>query len=467
MLQTTPFLEGNFMRLALLSPLAWATPPRHYGPREKLVSLLCEGLVARDIDVTLLASSASATRGKLVSVCPTLYTEAPDAPPTFWEALHIAPLSARATDFDLIHTHGDFLPLTYSRLLHIPMLTTVYQAPPSPLLPVLANPTTQQYYVAPSQASQHAALEYTATVYPGIDLAAVPFQDTPGEYLLFCGRLHPDAGVTTALEIARAFGMRLTLAGPVADQAYFEAQIAPYLIPGRVEYVGPVEAAACHVLLAGAYALLQPSQQPKPFSLSAVEAMAGGTPVVALAVGAMPEIVLDGETGYLVADAAEAVEKLPQVAALDRQRCRQWVAERFSQERMVSDYIEVYTRLLERTKPHAHHAAPPWGRWEVLLDEPTYKVKRITVLPDKRLSYQKHFKREEHWTIVEGQALVTLDGQEIELAAGATINIPREAAHRIANPGPDDLIFIEVQCGTYFGEDDIIRLQDDYGRASA
>ena len=194
--------------------------------------------------------------------------------------------------------------------------------------------------------------------------------------------------------------------------------------------------------------------------------MAGGTPVIACATGAMPEIVLDGETGYLVADIAEAVSKLEQVAELDRQRCRQWVAERFSQERMVAEYIEVYTRILELEKPRAHHASPPWGRWEVLLDEPTYKVKRITVLPDKRLSYQKHFRREEHWTIVEGQALVTLDGTEIELGAGATIDIPREAAHRIANPGPEDLVFIEVQCGTYFGEDYIIRLQDYYGRTS-
>jgi mannose-6-phosphate isomerase-like protein (cupin superfamily) len=193
--------------------------------------------------------------------------------------------------------------------------------------------------------------------------------------------------------------------------------------------------------------------------------MACGTPVLAFATGAMPEIILDGETGYLVTDVAEAPAKLQQVAGLERQRCRQWVATRFSQERMVAEYVEVYTRILEREKPHAHHASPPWGRWEVLLDEPTYKVKRITVLPDKRLSYQKHFKREEHWTIVQGQALVTLDGQELTCGAGETVNIPHQAAHRIANPGPENLVFIEVQRGTYFGEDDIIRLQDDYGRA--
>jgi len=118
----------------------------------------------------------------------------------------------------------------------------------------------------------------------------------------------------------------------------------------------------------------------------------------------------------------------------------------------------------KQTSPHAKSATPPWGKWEVLLDEPGYKVKRITVLPGQRLSYQKHFKRQEHWIIVEGQALVTLDGRDIALKTGEYIDIPMESAHRIANPGSVPLVFIEVQRGSYFGEDDIVRLQDDYGR---
>ena len=109
-------------------------------------------------------------------------------------------------------------------------------------------------------------------------------------------------------------------------------------------------------------------------------------------------------------------------------------------------------------------ATPPWGRWEVLTEEPHYKVKRIMVLPGHRLSYQKHFKRREHWIIVEGNALVVLDGQEIRLKAGESIDIPVEAPHRIANAGEQNLVFIEIQRGEYFGEDDIVRLQDDYGR---
>jgi mannose-6-phosphate isomerase-like protein (cupin superfamily) len=117
-------------------------------------------------------------------------------------------------------------------------------------------------------------------------------------------------------------------------------------------------------------------------------------------------------------------------------------------------------------KSNIREVSPPWGKWEVLLDEPNYKVKRITVLPGKRLSYQKHFKRNEHWVVVEGKAVVTLDGKEIDLVKGETVDIPQEAAHRIANTGNKQLTFIEIQLGEYFGEDDIIRLEDDYGRVS-
>jgi len=131
---------------------------------------------------------------------------------------------------------------------------------------------------------------------------------------------------------------------------------------------------------------------------------------------------------------------------------------------MVEAYIKVYIQILEREKARAHHATPPWGHWEVLLDTPTYKVKRLKVWPGERLSYQKHFRREEHWTVVQGEALITLNDVETRRAAGEAIDIPREAWHRLANPGASDLVVIEVQCGDYLGEDDIVRRQDNYGR---
>lgn len=121
---------------------------------------------------------------------------------------------------------------------------------------------------------------------------------------------------------------------------------------------------------------------------------------------------------------------------------------------------------MKKPEPNEKVSKPPWGRWEVLLDEPTYKVKRVTVSPGKRLSYQKHFKRSEHWMVVDGKGVVTIDGKEILIEKGNTVDISREAAHRMTNNGDENLTFIEIQQGEYFGEDDIIRLEDDYGRVS-
>lgn len=452
------------MRLALLSSLSWCTPPKHYGPRERLTSLLCEGLIARGMEVTLFATADSQTSGQLTAVCPEPLGNVCDTDAWLREASYTSHLGTRELEFDLMHNVGNVVPLIYSDFARTPMVTTVFDAPSPQQLPLYRHRTTGCYFVAPSAASRSGYIDYMATIHPGVDLARLPYSDTPGTYLVFCGRMHPDEDVSTAIEIARQAALPLILVGPKTDPAYFETDVAPWLEQGSVTYVGEAESEACYKLLAEAYALLIPGQKAKPFSLSAIEAMACGTPVLARDAGAMREIVIDGVTGFLAESVEQAIAKLDGIAALSRERCRQVVTDHYNCDRMVSEYVTIYERILEREKPHAQHAAPPWGRWEVLLDEPTYKVKRITVLPDKRLSYQKHFKREEHWIIVEGKAMVTLDGRDILLLAGETVDIPLQAAHRIANPGPDRLVFIEVQRGTYFGEDDIIRLQDDYGR---
>ncbi len=452
------------MRIAILSPIAWRTPPRHYGPWEMVVSLLCEGLVERGFDVTLFASGDSVTKGKLESICPVPYEEDRDLDPKVWECLHIAHLFEHAGEFDLIHNHFDFLPLSYSRLINTPIVTTIHGFSSQKIIPVFREYQDRSYYVSISDADRSRELDYIATVYHGIDLESFTFKDRCGDYLLFFGRIHPDKGTVEAIEIAKKFGMKIVLAGIVQDRRYFDEEVAPRLDGDSVDYIGPAGPELRDELLGGAYALLHPILFEEPFGLSVVEAMACGTPVVAFSKGSMPEIIRDGETGYLVEDVEEAVEKLGHIPDIDRTRCRQWVEERFTKERMVNDYIKVYRKILEIEKPNARHANPPWGRWEVLLDEPVYKVKRITVLPGARLSYQKHFKREEHWTMVEGRGIVTLDGRDIQLDAGQSIDIPCNAAHRITNPGGSPLVFIEVQRGSYFGEDDIVRLEDDYGR---
>ena len=453
------------MRVALLAPIVWSIPPRHYGPRERQIALLCAGLVRHGVDVTLFASGDSVTEGQLAAVCPSAYAEDTSLDPQAWETLHIAHMSARAEEFDLIHNHGDTLPLAYSRPLPTPIVTTLYSRPEARSLPLLQRHDERSYYVALSPAERHPDLTYTATVSPGVDLAAWTYQAKPGAYLLWYGGIQANTGLTEALAIAQQCGRPLVIAGPIQEQSYFDVHVAPYLDQEHIRYVGSVAAAAYNELLGGAYALLQLGHNIEAQRLSALEALACGTPVVSVATEAMGEIVRHGETGYVVADVAAAVSCLTQVPAISRQHCRDWVATRFSHERMIEAYIKVYIQILEHEKARAHHATPPWGHWEVLLDTPTYKVKRLTVVPGASLSYQKHFRREEHWTVVQGEALVTLNDVEMRRTAGETIDIPRQAWHRLANPGAPDLVVIEVQCGDYFGEDDIVRRQDNYGRA--
>ncbi|MGD0153980.1 MAG: glycosyltransferase family 4 protein [Thermacetogeniaceae bacterium] len=335
------------MRVALLSPIAWRTPPRHYGPWERVVSLLCEGLLELGVEVTLFATGDSLTRAQLDFVCPRPYEEDPGIDPKVWECLHIAHLFERAGEFDLIHNHYDFLPLTYSRLVSTPVVTTIHGFSSPKILPVFQEYNRSSHYISISNADRHPSLDYLATVYHGIDLESFPFVATPGSYLLYFGRIHSDKGTAEAIEIAGAFGMPLVIAGIVQDQRYFDEAVAPRLERGRVEYIGPVGPDRRSGLLGGAFALLHPISFAEPFGLSVVEAMACGTPVVAFRRGSMPEIVRHGATGFLVNNVAEATAALGQIPTIDRQACRRWVEQCFSRERMAQNYLAVYRQVLD------------------------------------------------------------------------------------------------------------------------
>jgi len=450
------------MRIAMLSPVAWRTPPRHYGPRENIVSLLTEGLVRRGLDVTLFATQDSETGGRLVGVCPRGYEEDKDLLPKVWECLHISELFERGDQFDLIHNHFDFLPLTCMKMTTTPLLTTIHGFSSPKILPVYRKYNGQAYYVAISEAGKSPELDYIATVHHGIDLNHFTFQPEPGDYLLFFGRIHHEKGTRECIEIARKNGMRLVIAGIIQDAAYFEHSIKPHLDGERIVYVGSAGPEKRNELLGGAYALLHPINFEEPFGLSVIESMACGTPVIAVNRGSMAEVIAHGKTGYLVSEAEEMGEMIPRMKEIDRSECRRWVEEKFTAERMAQDYIRVYERILGEKKREDHR---PWGFYEVLSDRRDHKVKRITVYPGKRLSYQRHRQRSEHWHVLAGKAVVTLDGQEVILSEGESIDIPRGGAHRIANRGDRNMVFIEVQRGTYFGEDDIERLEDDFGRS--
>jgi glycosyltransferase involved in cell wall biosynthesis len=335
------------MNIAMLAPIAWRTPPRHYGPWENVAALLTEGLVACGHDVTLFATADSQTSAKLHAVCPQGYEERRSLIPKVWECLHISELFERADAYDIIHNHFDYLPLTYSSLTATPVVTTIHGFSSPGILPVYKKYNGKTFYVAISDADRTPELDYVKTVHHGIDLAQFDFQPDPDDYLLFFGRMHPDKGVREAVEIARACGKKLILAGIVQDQDYFDHHVAPHLNNDKVTYIGSVGPVERSRLLGKASALLHPIAFDEPFGLSVVEAMACGTPVIAFDRGSMPELIQSGESGFLVNTVTEAVEAVARIDTIDRTYCRRHVEKHFTVERMIRDYTHVYEAILQ------------------------------------------------------------------------------------------------------------------------
>ncbi len=333
------------MKLAMLAPIAWRVPPRHYGPWERVVSLLTEGLVAAGIDVTLFATADSQTSATLSAVVPRPYEEDSTLDAKVWEGLHLANLFEQAGAFNLIHNHYDFLPLTYSGLVETPVVTTIHGFSSARIMPVYRRFDASTHYVAISGADRHPDLNYAATIHHGIDLSEFTLNETPEDYLLFFGRIHPDKGAAEAVRVAQTTGRRLVMAGIVQDSAYFEREVEPHL-GEQIRYLGSVGPAERDTLLGGAAGLLHLINFDEPFGLSMVEAMACGTPVIATRRGSVPEVVRDGVSGFIVRDAAEAVAAAGKLAALPRAAVRAYAEQHFSRERMVADYLRVYERIL-------------------------------------------------------------------------------------------------------------------------
>lgn len=336
------------MRIAMLSTIAWRTPPRHYGPWESIVSLITEGLVERGYDVTLFATGDSETGAKLHSVCPIGYEEDPSINAKVWEALHISELFDHADDFDIIHNHFDFLPLTYAGLTHTPVITTIHGFSSAAILPVYKKYNGRVAYVSISDADRAPELDYIKTIYHGIDLKQFDFQPEPDDYLVFFGRIHPDKGAKEAIEIAKACNKPLILAGIIQDPAYYQQHVLPYLDDSQITYIGSVGPVQRGRLLGKASALLHPINFDEPFGLSVIEAMACGTPVIAFNRGSMPELIEHGKNGYLVSSCEEAIDYVDRIPAIARADCRQTVVDRFSVDRMVDQYCEVYAKMLEK-----------------------------------------------------------------------------------------------------------------------
>jgi glycosyltransferase involved in cell wall biosynthesis len=341
-------LPSDRLRVAVLAPISWRVPPRHYGPWEQFASLLTEGLVQRGVDVTLFASADSVTSARLVGTIRTGYSEDPELDAKVWEALHIATVFEKAAEFDLIHNSFDFLPLSYSGLVGTPVVTTIHGFSSERILPVYERYNDRGYYVAISDADRHEKLEYAATIHHGIRMESFPLRTTPDGYLLFFGRIHPHKGTAEAIEVAAQAGLPLTIAGIVQDQEYFDRAVAPHLDGEHVTYIGPVGPDERGALLGGARALLHLISFDEPFGFSVVEAMACGTPVITYRRGSMPELVRNAENGYLVDTLEEAGRAVELSQQLDRAMVRASVEHRFDAARMVDEYLSLYGRVVEQ-----------------------------------------------------------------------------------------------------------------------
>lgn len=332
----------------MLAPIAWRTPPRHYGPWERVTSLLTEALVARGVDVTLFATADSETSAELRAVAPAGYEEDPNVDANVWKALHIAEVFEHAAEFDLIHNQFDFFPLSYSRLVSTPVVTTIHGFSSPKILPVYRKYNQNTHYVSISNADRAPELDYAATIYHGIDIDRFTFRAEPEDYLVYFSRIHPDKGAKEAVEIARRSGERLVIAGIIHDRGYFEQWVEPYLDGDQIVYIGSVGPDRRDEILGRARALLHPIGFREPFGLSVVEAMACGTPVIAFNKGSMPELIRDGIDGYLVDTVEQAVEALGGLEAIDRANPRRAVEERFTVDRMADEYIGVYEAIIAR-----------------------------------------------------------------------------------------------------------------------
>jgi glycosyltransferase involved in cell wall biosynthesis len=332
------------VKVAMLGPIAWRTPPESYGPWERVTSLLTEGLVRRGVEVTLFATGDSVTAAELDAVAPHGYATDPSMDGRVWEALHVAHALERSWEFDLVHNQLDWLPLAFSAQWRAPLVTTIHGFSGPAILPAYVASTSA--FVSISDADRAPELEYLATIHHGIDAGELPLVIEPDDYVVSFGRIHPDKGTATAIEIARRAGRRLVLCGLVQDADYFRDEVEPHVDGDHVVFLGAVGPEERARVLGHAAALLHPIDFDEPFGLSVVESMVCGTPVLAYRRGSMTEVIDEGVTGTTVTSIDEAVAALPAVIALSRRTVSEHARARFGVERMVDEYLRVYDTML-------------------------------------------------------------------------------------------------------------------------
>lgn len=350
--------HGNRMRIAQVAPLFESVPPQAYGGTERVVHYLTEELVRRGHRVTLFASGDSRTSATLHPVVDkALRLNLKDRQPGVWQTLQLAAVAAAAAGgaFDIVHFHTDYLHFPLWRHLQTPQITTLHGRLDLPDLHPLFDAFRDMSVVSISDHQRHPlpTARWRATVYNGIPPDLYRFQPRAGDYLAFLGRISPEKGARTAIDIALRAGLPLKMAAKVdaVDREYFDESVRPLLAHPLIDYLGEVDDQGKNTLLGGARALLFPIAWPEPFGLVMAEAMACGTPVIAFRHGSVPEIMVDGVTGFIVAGVDEALAAVQRIGRIDRAACRRHFERRFSTERMVDDYLDLYRQLVAEA-PH-------------------------------------------------------------------------------------------------------------------
>jgi glycosyltransferase involved in cell wall biosynthesis len=344
------------MKIAQVAPLAESVPPKCYGGTERVVSWITEELVRQGHDVTLFAAGGSVTSANLVPCSPQGLRLAKALDPTAHHVVMLNEVRSRAAEFDIIHFHLDYL--------HFPLfcdkpsrtLTTLHGRLDLPDLPVVfrAFPQMPMVSISNDQRRPLPWLNWAGTIYHGLPRNLLPYCERPSwDYLAFVGRICPEKRVDRAIAIAKRVGMKLKIAAKIdpVDRKYFESEIKHLLDDPLIEFIGEIGDEDKAEFLGNAYAVLFPIDWPEPFGLVMIEAMSCGTPVIAYRRGSVPEVVEHGLTGLVVENEDEAVIAVRRARMLNRLHVRQRFEERFSIERMVSDYCALYTDGAERIEP--------------------------------------------------------------------------------------------------------------------
>jgi glycosyltransferase involved in cell wall biosynthesis len=340
------------MKIAQVAPLYESVPPKYYGGTERVVSYLTEELVRQGHEVTLFASGDSVTKARLVSQCHrALRLDKNCVDNIAHHVLMAERVHQMSREFDIIHSHMDYLPYSLYRRSVTPVVTTLHgRLDLQDLVPLYQEfrdiPVTS---ISDSQRDPLPWLNWQETVYHGLPEDLYTYRERPGKYLAFLGRLSREKRVDTAIQIAKRTGMPLKIAAKVdkVDHDYFESVVKPMLDHPLIEYVGEIGEGEKNEFLGNAYAFLFPIDWPEPFGLVMIEAMACGTPVVAYSHGAVPEVMVHGQSGFICNDREEAIHAVERISSIDRSTCRRIFEERFTSSRMAQNYVAVYRRLFE------------------------------------------------------------------------------------------------------------------------